>query len=254
MVLELRYNNKWDTLEKSELPEAYYGALALSCALDVVSGVSNHIEIIQKIVNNYPERTNRDIWYLTVLSFLKIRTKDQKSYYANKLVSDLYVKYCNMEFPEDMVDMVNQINIVIPYEGLFISLYDGVNEEDLILNTIVSIKDDLRTSCEKYFVFKNVAKDFIEKTISAKNIDSKYINEFDLLFDVFIMFMIQTLEDVFMDGVQYNEMEVRSYIFAATERFVDGIFLKNTSKIKNSICSLLAKKELALKGEMSESQ
>ena len=251
MVLNLKYQDKWDSIPREDLAKAYYGFLSLSCALDVVSGVKNHIEIVQKLVDEFPNKTNKEIWYLTVISYLKIRTKTQKSYYANKLLSDMFVKYNNCNMPDNIDDIVNQINHVIPYEGLFVSLYDGVSDEDPILNTIVSVKEDIRESCEKYFIFKNVSPDFLNSTINKEHIDNEYINQFDLLFDVLIMFFIQTLEDVFMAGCYYDEMEVRSYVFEAVERFTSGIFTKNAARIANKICSELAKKELALKEEKS---
>lgn len=249
MVLNLKYREIWDSIPREDLAKAYYGFLSLSCALDVVSGVKNHVDIVQKIVDDNPTKSNSDIWYLTVLSFLKIRTKIQKSYYANKLLCDMLVKYNNNVIPENIDDVINQINHVIPYEGLFISLCDGVSEEDPILNTIVSTKEEIKAECEKYFVFKNVSPDFLSATINKEHVENEYINQFDLLFDVLIMFFIQTLEDVFMTGCYYDEMAVRAYVFEAVERFASGIFTKNASRIANKICAILAKKELALKEE-----
>jgi len=249
MVLNLKYRNIWDSISREDLAKAYYGFLSLSCALDVVSGVKNHVDIVQKIVEENPGRSNSDIWYLTVISYLKIRTKIQKSYYANKLLSDMLVKYNNNEVPENVDDIINQINHVVPYEGLFISLYDGVSGEDPILNTIVSAKEEIKEECEKYFVFKNVSPEFLSSTINKDYIDNEYINQFDLLFDVLIMFFIQTLEDVFMTGCYYDEMAVRSYVFEAVERFSSGVFTKNATRIANKVCAILAKKELALKEE-----
>lgn len=252
MVLNLKYQEKWDSIPREDLAKAYYGFLSLSCALDVVSGVKNHVDIVQKIVDEHSDRTNKDIWYLTIISYLKIRTKIQKSYYANKLLSDMFVKYNNVDIPDNIADMVNQINHVVPYEGLFVSLYDGISEEDPILNTIISIKEEVKQECEKYFVFKNVTPEFLDSTINKDYIDNEYINQFDLLFDVMIMFFIQTLEDVFMTGCYYDEMEVRSHIFEAVERFTSGIFVKNANRVANKICSILAKKELALKEEKKQ--
>ena len=249
MVLDLAYNKKWDEIPRSELAIAYYGFLSLSCALDVISSSSNHVEIVEKIVSENEDKTNEEIWYLTLIAYLKVRTKLQKSYYAHKLLSDMAVKYSQHKMPEEIKDFVNQINHVIPYEGFFVSLYDGVSSEDPILETLVSVKEDIREKCGKYFVFKNVSPEFLEKTLYKEQLNNPYINQFDLLFDVLIMFFIQKLEEVFMDGAYHDEMAVRSYVFEAVENYSAGIFTKYSSRIANTICSTLATKELALKEE-----
>ena len=136
-------------------------------------------------------------------------------------------------------DFINQINHVIPYEGFFVSLYDGISKEDPILETLVSVREIIREKCGKYFIFKNVSPEFLEKTIYKSQLNNPYINQFDLLFDVLIMFFIQKLEDVFMDGVYHDEMAVRAYVFETVEQTsISG----NCAISGDSSCFLLSDK------------
>lgn len=247
MLINLEYNSNWDAIPREQIPNAYYGILSLSCALDVSYNISNHINIINKALSDYPKASNRDIWYITLLCFIKNRAGYKKNYYMSKLISDMLIYYKDKELPTDIDFIVNQLNAILPYEGFFISLNQGITEEDHILNLINKHKEDIYNSCNKYMVFKNTSTDFLSKTIIGNNTKNEYIDEFNVLYDVMIMFLMRAIEEIFMDGAQYDETEIRFRIFEAIEHFSMGVFIKNQSKIADKICSIIAGEKLALK-------
>ena len=136
----------------------------------------------------------------------------------------------------------------IPYEGFFISLYDNITKDDIMLYTAVSIKDEIKPQCEKYFTFKNCKKDFIERTIKKEFANDKYINSYDFIFDVLVMFIVHAVSDIQMDGNPFDEKEVRASIFHQIEEFSNSVFVRNKETISNIICSALAKRKLAVEG------
>lgn len=248
MIMNLGYNKNWDGVPKNELADIYYCAIALSCSLENINKSTDPHKIIQDVVAKYPEKDNEELWYLSLLNLLEIRTKRNKSYFVNNVIKNMITKYSNSSFPEDFPGKLESINMFIPYEGFFISLYDNITKDDIMLYTAVSIKDEIKPQCEKYFTFKNCKKDFIERTIKKEFANDKYINSYDFIFDVLVMFIVHAVSDIQMDGNPFDEKEVRASIFHQIEEFSNSVFVRNKETISNIICSALAKRKLAVEG------
>ena len=248
MIMNLGYNKNWDNISKNELADTYYCTIALSCALEYINKDNNPYKIIQNVISKYPEKSNEELWYLSLLTLLEIRTRRNKSYFVNNVIKNMITKYSNSSFPEDFLGKLESINMFIPYEGFFISLYDNITKDDIMLYTAVSIKDEIRPQCEKYFTFKNCKKDFIERTIKKEFANDKYINPYDFIFDILVMFIVHAVSDIEMNGNPFDETDVRANIFHKVEEFSDSVFVRSKNTISNIICSALAKKKLAVEG------
>lgn len=249
MIIDLKYRLEYDDIPKEEFAYALDGIFALSSAVDKTCGIMSYKPMIEKMMGDNPSLTKEQIWYLTILNILKLRSKNCGALYLESLIKQVITRYKGDNPPEDIALLVGQINNTIPTEGLFVSVCESINDDDIIVNKIAALKDEIRVSCEKYFQLKNLRGPFVENTIGKHNLKNEYIKPFDLIFDVLLMFLTNTAEEIFSQDKEYDEMETRAMIFGDVEKFARGTFSKNVNKIADNICSTIAKYQISLEGD-----
>jgi len=227
---------------------------ALSSTVDKGFGMESHKPMIDKIIKDNPNATKEQIWYLFVLNLLKFRANKMKALYLESLIKETIIRYKGKHPPEDIALLVGQINNTLPSDGVFVSVYESINDDDLIVSQIVKARPEIKAECEKYFQYKNLTRSFIEKTIGMDKLKNKYADCFNILFDMFLMVCLNTIDEIFDYDLAEDEKAVRDFIFRTVDIFASQTFIKYKDKISTAICDILSKYKLSAEGDTDDAK
>ena len=249
MVVNLKYDNYMDSLSKDDLSTHIVNKLVLSWKTFGLKDITSPNEYVKLYISKHLEMSNRDLWNLLILKLLNKVSKAQKMYFMESYIENLINSVNKQGLPDNIENINTALNSMLTNDHLVLSICDYVGDEDYIIKEIVALKEEIRVATSKYITIKNIDKDFLHNITTEENVANPHFQLFDVIFDVFIMCLLPTMDDIFMNGLQYNELEIRSYVFEATEHYAHTIAIKNKEKLADAICQTIATAKLSMEAE-----